>query len=137
MALILLLFPIGMKQESRMITSWARPGIKKERYLKLINRMVEIKKKGFNMIGTEDDQIPGEATGYVPVDFAKIRVGVKSLSDAVLRLGDLRRINPSLADKEQVLRAIHYGDLNKMRDISNYFYKVSGIYQRLCIDMIG
>jgi len=37
-----------------------------------------------------------------------------------------------LADKEQVLRAIHYGDLEKMRDISNYFYKISGIYQRLC-----
>ena len=54
------------------------------------------------------------------------------MSDAILKLGDLRKINPQLADKEQVLRAIHYGDLNKMRDISNYFYKISGIYQRLC-----
>ena len=84
------------------------------------------------MIGTEDYQIPNGADGYVPVDFAKIRVGVKSLADATLKLGDLRRVNPSLADKEQVLRAIHYGDLEKMRDISNYFYKISGIYQRLC-----
>ncbi len=84
------------------------------------------------MIGTEDYQIPNQMQGYVPTDFAKIRVGVKSVSDAVLRLGDLRKVNPSLADKEQVLRAIHYGDLEKMRDISNYFYKVSGIYQRLC-----
>ena len=85
------------------------------------------------MVGTEDYQIPNEvADSYIPIDFAKIRVGVKSLSDAVLRLGDLRKINPLLADKEQVLRAIHYGDLEKMRDISNYFYKVSGIYQRLC-----
>jgi hypothetical protein len=47
----------------------------------------------------------------VPVDFAKIRVGVKSLSDATLKLGDLRKINPTLADKEQVLRAIQHGDL--------------------------
>ena len=85
------------------------------------------------MVGTEDYQIPNEVAGsYIPIDFSKIRVGVKSLSDAVLRLGDLRKINPLLADKEQVLRAIHYGDLEKMRDISNYFYKVSGIYQRLC-----
>ena len=84
------------------------------------------------MIGTEDYQIPSQATGYVPVDFAKIRVGVKSVSDAILKLGDLRRVNPQLADKEQVLRAIHYGDLERMRDISNYFYKISGIYQRLC-----
>lgn len=68
----------------------------------------------------------------MPVDFAKIRVGVKSVSDAILKLGDLRRVNPQLADKEQVLRAIHYGDLERMRDISNYFYKISGIYQRLC-----
>ena len=94
--------------------------------------MAQIKKKGFDMIGTEDYQIPSQATGYVPVDFAKIRVGVKSVSDAILKLGDLRRINPQLADKEQVLRAIHYGDLNRMREISDYFYKVSGIYQRLC-----
>ena len=94
--------------------------------------MAQIKKKGFDMIGTEDYQIPSQATGYVPVDFAKIRVGVKSVSDAILKLGDLRRINPQLADKEQVLKAIHYGDLNRMREISDYFYKVSGIYQRLC-----
>ena len=84
------------------------------------------------MIGTEDYQIPNQATGYIPVDFAKIRVGVKTVSDAILKLGDLQRVNPYLANKEQVLRAIHYGDLNKMRDISNYFYKISGIYQRLC-----
>ncbi len=84
------------------------------------------------MIGAEDYQIPNDGIGYVPTDFAKIRIGVKSVSDAILKLGDLRKVNPQLADKEQVLRAIHYGDLNKMRDISNYFYKISGIYQRLC-----
>ena len=94
--------------------------------------MAEIKKKGFNMIGTEDYQIPNQASNYVPVDFAKIRVGVKSISDAILKLGDFRKVNPQLADKEQVLKAIHFGDLNRMRDISNYFYKISGIYQRLC-----
>ena len=95
--------------------------------------MAQIKKKGFNMIGTEDDQILNQANGsYIPVDFAKIRVGVKSVSDAILKLGDFRKISPQLADKVQVLRAIHYGDLDRMRDISNYFYKISGIYQRLC-----
>ena len=95
--------------------------------------MAQIKKKGFNMIGAEDYQILNQANdSYIPVDFAKIRVGVKSVSDAILKLGDFRKINPQLADKGQVLRAIHYGDLDKMRDISNYFYKISGIYQRLC-----
>ena len=84
------------------------------------------------MIETEDYQIPEDATGYIPIDFSKIRVGVKTLSDAVYKLGDFQRVNPRLADKRQVLEAIHYGDLRKMRDISNYFYKISGIYQRLC-----
>ena len=94
--------------------------------------MAEIKKKGFNMIETEDYQILDQSGNFVPIDFAKIRVGVKSVSDAILKLGDFRKSNPSLASKDEVLRAIHYGDINKMREISNYFYKVSGIYQRLC-----
>lgn len=84
------------------------------------------------MIGTEDDQIPTQANGFVPVDFSKIKVGVKSLKDATLKLGDLQKINPTLAKKEVVLKAIHYGDSEKMRQISNYFYRISGIYQRLC-----
>ena len=84
------------------------------------------------MIQTEDYPIPNDANGYVPIDFSKVKIGIKSVSDAILKLGDLRRSNPSLADKEQVLRAIRYGDLQKMREISKYFYKVSGIYQRLC-----
>ena len=58
----------------------------KERYLKLINRMAQIKKKGFNMIGTEDYQILNQANdSYIPVDFAKIRVGVKNKKSEILR----------------------------------------------------
>ena len=37
-----------------------------------------------------------------------------------------------LGDKKNVLRAINTGDINAMRDISNFFYKTSGIYSRLC-----
>ena len=71
---------------------------KNERYLKLINRMALIKSKGFNMIETEDSSIPDE-TGFVPVDFAKLRVGTKVLADPILKLGELRKINPILANK--------------------------------------
>ena len=84
------------------------------------------------MVAAGDYNIPPQASNYVPLDFSKVRVGVKSLSDAILKLGDLNKVNPRLANKEQVLRAIQYGDLDKMREISNYFYKVSGIYRRLC-----
>lgn len=95
--------------------------------------MEEIKKKGFNMVGaSEKYQIPDSAHGYVPVDFSKIKVGLKTISDATLRLGDLQKVNPQLASKGEVMRAIYYNNLDKMREISNYFYKISGIYQRLC-----
>jgi hypothetical protein len=97
----------------------------------LINRVEEIKKKGFNMIREEDIQ-DVYAPSFNPVDFAKIKVGMKTLDDAVVNLGDLKRTNPRLADKKEVLRAIHNGDLETMREISNFFFKTSGIYSRLC-----
>ena len=62
------------------------------------------------------------------VDFNSIRVGVKTLDDAVFKLGDLRKTNPRLADKCSVLRAIDNYDLKTMREISNFFYRTSGIY---------
>ena len=93
--------------------------------------MAYIKSKGFDMT-TKDDLYSSINQDFVPTDFSKIRVGAKYLSDAVLKLGDLKRVNPNLVDKKIVLEAIHRGDINKMRDISNYFYKISGIYQRLC-----
>ena len=72
------------------------------------------------------------ANSYNAVDFSKIKVGIKTLDDAVLTLGDLKKINPRYADKEEVLRAIHNADYETMREISNFFYKSSGIYNRLC-----
>ena len=84
------------------------------------------------MIAAEEYQIPEQANNYVPIDFSKIRIGTKIISDATLKLGDFRRVSPQLADKTQVLKAIYSCDLNKMREISNYFYRISGIYQRLC-----
>lgn len=69
---------------------------------------------------------------YTPIDFSKIKVGVKMLDDAVLSLGQYKRMNPRLGDKKEILQAMNSGDLNKMRDISNFFYRTSGIYSRLC-----
>lgn len=66
------------------------------------------------------------------VDFSKIKIGVKSLENAVLDDDSYRRLNPKLGDKTEVLRAIMNGDYDAMRDISNFFYKTSGIYSRLC-----
>ena len=73
------------------------------------------------------NKIPFEAT-----DFSKIRVGVKTLDDAVVEWGDLKKLDKRLANKDTILRAIHTGNFEDMREISNFFYKTSGIYSRLC-----
>ena len=102
--------------------------------------MEQIKSKGFNIVtGSTRDIDPNQKTGYQAlngtnapsIDFNKIKVGAKVLEDAVLDLGNLKKINPELADKDNVLRAINNYDLKLMREISLYFYRTSGIYSRL------
>lgn len=78
------------------------------------------------------DMINNSQDSFTPIDFSKIKVGVKTLDDAVVDLGSYKKINPRYGDKNEVLRAINNGDYNTMRDISNFFYKTSGIYSRLC-----
>jgi len=90
----------------------------------LINRREEIKRKGFGM-GLEDTRAQIQ-------DFSKIKVGIKSLNDAVYNLGELKKVSPRLTDKQAVLNAMYNGDIVAMREISNFFYKISGIYQRMC-----
>ena len=67
-----------------------------------------------------------------PLEFNKIKVGVKTLDDAVVRLGDQKRHNPMLADKGLIYKALAENDLPLLRQISNYFYKTSGLYQNVC-----
>jgi hypothetical protein len=63
----------------------------------LINRLEEIKKKGFKM--NLSNSTPDVSNAGTATDFSKIRVGVKTLDDAIISLGDYRRINPQLGDK--------------------------------------
>lgn len=93
----------------------------------MINRMKEIKSKGFSFI-PEKNEIPNNST----IDFSKIKIGVKSLEDAILNLGSLKKLNPVFADKDVVLKAINDNNQKQMREISNFFFKTSGIYSRLC-----
>ena len=73
----------------------------------MIDRMAYIKQKGFDMVQATDSL----NDTFVPIDFSKVRIGVKTVSDAILKLGDLKKVNPTLGDKVNVLRAIHGGDL--------------------------
>ena len=98
----------------------------------MINRREEIKKKGFNMVLAQDASDIYVPKSAVNTDFSKIKVGIKTLEDAVYDLGDYKKINPRLASKDNVLKAIASGDINAMKEISNFYYKTSGIYSRLC-----
>ena len=97
------------------------------------NRIEEIHQKGFNIITPQEDTNQ-PSTGYQPIpslDFAKIKLGAKTLDDAIFKLGTFRAVNPRLADKQTVLRAINTNDLRTMREISEFFYRISGIYSRI------
>ena len=72
------------------------------------------------------------SAGFNPeTEYAKIRIGVKSLEDAIVSLGTYKKLNPTMT-KEAIQRAIAIGDVNFMREASDFYFKISGIYSRLC-----
>lgn len=93
------------------------------------NRMDEIRKKGFTISnGTANSE-----ETYAPVDFSKIKVGLQHLEDATLSdVSVYSRISTDFGNKERILRAIANNDLPTMQAVSNFFYRTSGIYGRLC-----
>ena len=67
------------------------------------------------------------------MSYSRIKVGVKSLEDAVFNLGDLiKNGNRNLANKGIIMKALADNDLEVLRQVSNYFYKSNGIYQKVC-----
>lgn len=66
------------------------------------------------------------------VDFSKIRIGTKTLEDAILDLSSYKKIDSKFGDKENILKIIQSNDFRQMREISNFFFKASGMYSRLC-----
>ena len=66
------------------------------------------------------------------IDYNKIKLGVKTLEDAVLNLGDLPRIDAQRISKGLILKALSTRDASLIRTISDTFYHISGIYERAC-----
>ena len=94
----------------------------------MIDRKAIIKQKGFAVNMATEENKPSNP----PIDFSKIKIGTKVLDDAILEFGELKTVNPSLSDKATILDALDRRDVFKLREISNFFYRVSGIYARLC-----
>lgn len=68
----------------------------------------------------------------LPVDYGKIRVGLQTLDDAVIELGKFKKNNKVYSNKNEILKALADKDYAKLREISQYYYEVSGIYERIC-----
>ena len=98
------------------------------------NRKEIIKKKGFSILSVDNDsaQLSDNQKGFVPVDFSKMKVGKMVLDNAILNLSSFENTDSRLGKKENILKAIHDGDVVAQREISDYFFNVSGIYSRLC-----
>ncbi len=75
--------------------------------------------KGFDMVN-------GPATEY-----NKLKVGLKTVQDAVLELGTLKDGRREFFNKKDIMRALADRDLRALRAISNYFYRTNGIYQKV------
>lgn len=67
-----------------------------------------------------------------PSQYSNVKIGNTSLVDPVTSMGSISAANPNMANISQVLTAIEKGDLSTLRGLSEYFYRVSGIYSRLC-----
>lgn len=68
-----------------------------------------------------------------PLAYRKIKVGVKSLDDATLNLGNYKQLSGyGGISKRMVYQALANKDLSELRRISNLFYNTNGMYQRVC-----
>ena len=67
-----------------------------------------------------------------PLEYGDIKVGTKTLEDAVLDLGWLKKNYRHFCDKRIIFKAMAERNLPLMREISNFFYRTSGIYTRIC-----
>ena len=82
------------------------------------DRQEAIREKGFDMNGA--------------ADYGKIKVGIKTLEDAIINLGFYKKFGERFYfDKRAVMRAIIDRDYRAIRIISDYFYRTNGIYQRI------
>ena len=80
-----------------------------------------IHEKGFSMNKL------GDVTEY-----GKIKIGAKTVADAVLDLSSLKDKERPYVNKQNIIKALADQDLPALRKISEYFYRTSGIYQRMC-----
>ena len=98
----------------------------------MINRKEEIKKKGFKMSFIDSTSNSETQNSFVPVDFSKIKIGAKTLEDAILDLGNYQKVDKRFTRRDLILKSLYDNDYAEMREISKFYFETSGIYSRLC-----
>ena len=84
------------------------------------DRQDAIREKGFAMDGSPT------------LEYGKIKVGIKTLEDAILNLGYYKKLPEwHFYDRVFILRAIAKKDFRAIKAISDFFYRTNGIYQRI------
>jgi hypothetical protein len=72
---------------------------------------------------------PREVDSSGLINYKKIKVGNKTLADhATLNLGSLKDCEYNWKNKKIILEALAENNIKALREISKYFYRVSGIY---------
>lgn len=90
--------------------------------MEYVNRQQEIHDKGFNFGKKE-----------VVTEYGTINVGgVKILDNATLNLDSLKKIHPNYTNKAYIEKVIADYNIAEMRNISEYYYRTSGIYRTAC-----
>ena len=92
------------------------------------DRNEQIHAKGFDMNSYRD------YTTLNNLDFKKIKVGVTQLDDAVLNIGTIHEALPnhSYTNKKYIIKALSENNAEELRAISNFYYNINGIYERVC-----
>lgn len=93
-------------------------------------RQKQIHDKGFNL-NSLDYSLRNLSEEDAVALYNKIKVGPKTLDDAVLKLGNYSK-NVHNINKPNILRALAEQNNIELRRISNFFYNTNGIYMRTC-----
>ena len=81
--------------------------------------------RNFGLINSQSDT-------RTPVDYNRIRVGRNILQDDAFLDTEYLKPRQRAIKRSEVERAINRQDVNKLREISDYFFYSNGIYERLC-----
>ena len=89
-------------------------------------RNEQIHAKGFNMSNYTTSDPDGE--------YKRIKVGVAQLDDAVLNIGTIHEALPNhqFANKKYIIKTLSENNVEELRAISNFYYNINGIYERVC-----